>query len=87
MHSPELQGAISPGRLVTVWTSEDSHGRRRYILDSTGQLISYGQYLASILEVDEQREHRRERYQRDASLRRWARRVKANGNGTKKISP
>ena len=69
---------MSRGRLVTVWTSQDCHGLRRYIVDGEGRLISFASYLSGILETEQEREERQRRYARDASNRRWARRAKSH---------
>jgi hypothetical protein len=72
------------GGCVIVWTSQDSHGTRRYIRSSQGQFVSYGRYVHQLVEAEEERAQKRREYQDNARMRRWARAYKAhkaNGNG------
>jgi hypothetical protein len=68
MSTAERKGAASSGRHVVVWTTEHRGSRYRYVQTSEGRLISFGRYLGSMLEKEEQREERAQRRNEDAMV-------------------
>jgi hypothetical protein len=84
---PSEQKGLS-GRRLTVWTTEHRGKRFRYVQGANGQLIAWSEYLASMLEREEESERKQRSRTEDSQLKRWARAWKAlralsvdNGNG------
>ena len=70
---PQNKEAIVRPRTVTVQTTTDRRGERRYIVTGDEQLLPFGRYLQSELDRQEERERIARQRAENRMIERWAR--------------
>ena len=75
---PQNKEAIVRPRTVTVQTTTDRRGERRYIVTGDEQLLPFGRYLQSELDRREERERIARQRAENRMIERWARLYRAH---------